>query len=205
MHVNQRKDILRKIAKILLTTAAIILSGCATHYTFDGQPYKNKADFHAATDLKITQVLANVQRLNKPVTERSLVFAFPSIAVLTAVSKERFVKTQKVQPIGTAKEILENLPIANYKLNRIYGDAAIRRGIYKTVRLIDLDSMDASIQPSANEDVVYFVEPEAGASQYFYASAKRGKQVFSIDRSQIGMSGKVNAFLDALQVQAIQD
>jgi len=195
----------RKIHGLVLVAAVTLLTGCAAQYALDGQKYANKEDFHAAADTRVAQVLQGVQPLPKPLTDRSLVFALPGSNVIVQSAKARFVTMEKKQPVGIANEILENVPAVNYKLGRVYGMAAAKRGIYKSVRIVDLDSMNSSIQPSASEDVVYYVEPELNSGQYFYASAKNGKQVFAFDKSQPGMGGKLNGFLEALQAQAVRD
>jgi hypothetical protein len=57
---------------------AALLTGCAAQYTLDGKTYTSKAEFHGAADANIAQVLQGIQPLAQPLTNRSLVFAFPS-------------------------------------------------------------------------------------------------------------------------------
>lgn len=184
---------------------SLFLSGCAATYTFDGSKYDNKQSFHAAVENKRTSSLAKIQPLQKPLTERNLIFATPKAEVLIAASKQNFTKIEGRQITGIAAEILENVTLANHKMAVIFGDAIEKRGIYQSVRQVSLDSMDSSLQPTAKDDVIYYTEPTIGSGQWFYASSKHGKQVFAFDRSKPGADGKINAFLDAAQAQAIRD
>ena len=65
--------------------------------------------------------------------------------------------------------------------------------------------MITSLEPSKEYDVIYYTEPSVGSGQYFYASIKHGKQIFSFDRSQTGPDGKVKAFVEAIQALAIRE
>lgn len=195
-----------KIGRYVVVIAQmIVLSGCAANYTLEGVKYNNKETFHAAVDNQKAVSLSKIQPLQKPLTDRGLIFAIPKAEVLIAASKQHFTKIEGRQPIGIAAEILENVPLANHKLSVVYGDAIEKRGIYRSVRKLPLESMDSSLQPTANEDVLYYTEPTIGSGQWFYASAKNGKQVFAFDRSKPGADGKISAFLEAVQAQAIRD
>ena len=184
---------------------AFFLSGCAATYSLEGVKYDNKESFHAAVESQKTASLANIQPLQRSLTERNLIFAFPKAEVLIETSKQRFAKIEGRQPMGIASEILENVPLANHKLSVVYGDAIEKRGIYQSVKQVPLDSMDSTLQPTAKDDVLYYTEPTIGSGQWFYASAKHGRQVFAFDRSKSGIDGKISAFLDAVQAQAIRD
>ena len=125
--------------------------------------------------------------------------------MLIAASKQNFTKIEGRPPIGIAAEILENVPLAHHKLSALYADAIEKRGIYQSVRQVPLDAMDSTLQPTAKDDVLYYNEPTVGSGQWFYASAKHGRQVFAFDRSKPGADGKIAAFLEAVQAQAIRD
>ena len=184
---------------------AVALSGCAATYTLEGAKYDNKEAFRSAAETHRSAALANIQPLPKSLTDKSLIFAFPSAEVLITASKQRFTKIENRQPTGIAKEILENIPYVNHRLITVFGDAVERRGIYKSVKHISLESMNSHIQPTTNEDVIYFIEPTLNSGQWFYASIKHGKQVFAYDRTREGIDGKISAFLEAVQAQAIRD
>lgn len=195
-----------KFSKLIISALYIAtLSGCAATYTFDGKKYENKETFHAAVESTRSSALSSVQPLPKPLTEKGLIFAMPSAEALISASKKNFTKIQGRAPMGIEDEILENLPRANHKMSAIFGEAVAKRGIFSSVKQISTESMDSSIQPTDKEDVIYYSEPTIGSGQWFYTSAKHGKQVFAFDRSRPGTDGKLAAFLEAVQAQAIRD
>lgn len=52
---------------------------------------------------------------------------------------------------------------------------------------------------------LYYVEPVQGAGQWFYTTAKGGKQVFAFDLSPTSATGRVKNYLDAVQAQAVRE
>lgn len=90
-------------------------------------------------------------------------------------------------------------------MTKVFFEGVQKRGIYSSVEIRDAMSMAVSIEPAQEYDVLYFTEPAIGSGQYFYSSVKHGKQVFAYDRSGEGVIAKVNAFIEAAQVQAIKD
>ena len=58
-----------------------------------------------------------------PVSKKKLIFAIPSEAALLSENNSRLLKTNGTQPVGIAKEMIENLTKANYKNVKIYFDA----------------------------------------------------------------------------------
>ena len=107
--------------------------------------------------------------------------------------------------MGIGIEQNNNMSKFAYKMTKVFFDGVQKRGIYSSVEIRDMPSMAVSIEPSQEYDVLYFTEPSVGSGQYFYASAKHGKQVFAYDRSGEGVTAKVNAFIEAAQVQAIKE
>lgn len=195
---------MKKIATACL--AALSLVGCGSvYYTLDGQKYANKELFHQAVDANVATTLNGVQPLPRPISDKSLVFAIPSAATLVDESKNRFAKQQGNPPSGSALEILENVPLANFKNLRVFGTAIQRKNIFRSVEFVETNSMTGSIAPTSTADVLQYVEPSLGSGQWFYSSAKHGKQVFAFDRSQAGYAGKVQAFLEAVQANAVRD
>lgn len=185
--------------------AATALTGCAVTYTYEGQKYTSKEDFHRAVDDNLANSVATITPLAAPLTERKLIIAIPSETTLHAEYVRRFVVGQGSQPIGNAKEIIDNLTKSNYKNYKVFYEAAQRRNIYSATQFVTLDSMNGSLEPSSTTDTLYFVEPTQGSGQWFYATAKYGKQIFAYDRSSPGAAGKLKGFNDALQVQAIRN
>lgn len=193
------------IKKILGLVAAITLSGCAVNYTYDGLKYDSKEKLHQAVDSHVFRTLATVTPLAKPLTQKKLLFAMPSEATLINESKKNFIKSQGSAPTGAALEILENLPKSNYKNIKIFFDAVQKRNLYLSVQFIEMQSMTGSLAASMDTDTLYMVEPTLGSNQWYYTSFKQGKQIFAYDRSSPTAEGKVQAFIDAVQVQAIRD
>ena len=150
-------------------------------------------------------MIADVVPLSKPLTTKKLLFAMPSEAAMIAEATNRFVKLQGTAPIGQAKEIIENLPKLGYRSIRVGYEAVQKKGIYGSTQIIEMQSMTGSYAAADDTDVLLYVEPTQGAGQWFYTSAKHGKQIFAYDRSSPNTSGKVRAMVDAVQAQAIRD
>lgn len=193
------------IKKILGLVVVIALSGCAVNYTYQGQKYDSKEKLHQAVDDHISRTLATVTPLPKPLSNKKLVFAIPSEATLINESKKNFIKTQGTAPTGAALEILENLPKSHFKNIKIFFDAVQKRNLYASVQFLEMQSMTGSFAASTDTDTLYMVEPTLGSNQWYYTSLKQGKQIFAYDRSSPTADGKVQAFIDAVQVQAIRD
>lgn len=193
------------IKKFVGLIVVVALSGCAVTYRYDGQKYDSKEKFQQAVDSTISSALSNITPLPVPLTQKKLVFALPSEATLFDESTKRFVKLTGNQPTGNAKEILENLPRANLKGSKMFFDAIQKRNIYASTQFIEMQSMTGSFAASADTDTLYMVEPSQGSLQWYYTSLKHGKQIFAYDRSSGTPAGKVQAFLDAVQAQAVRD
>jgi uncharacterized lipoprotein len=181
------------IKKILGLVAVIALSGCAVNYTYEGQKYDSKEKLHQAVDGHVFRTVATITPLPKPLTQKKLIFAIPSEATLFEESKKRYAKSQGTTPTGPAFEILENLTKSNYKNIKVFFDAVQKRNLYASVQLIELQSMNGSLAASTN------------TSQWYYTSLKQDKQIFAYDRSSPTAEGKVQAFVDAVQIQAIRE
>jgi len=191
--------------KIFAITLVGMLSGCAVTYTYEGQKYDSKEKFHQAVESNMTAALAGIVPLPKPLTQKKLIFAMPSEAALIAESTKRFVQMQGTQPSGPAKEILENITKSNLKNAKVFYDGVQKRNIYSSVQFIEMQSMTGSYAASDGADALYIVEPTAGSGQWYFVSLKHGKQIFAYDRSAPTAAGKVQAFIEAVQAQAIRD
>lgn len=192
---------IKKFAGLFVVVA---LSGCAVNYTYEGQKYDSKEKFQQAVDATVVGALSGITPLATPLTQKKLVFAMPSEATLIDESTKRFVKTQGTQPIGPAKEILENIPRSTYKNIKVFHDAVQKRNIFTSTQFVEMQSMTGSFAASADTDTLYMVEPSQGSGQWYYTSLKHGKQIFAYDRSSPTSAGKVQAFIDAVQAQAIR-
>lgn len=192
--------------KIMLGFVAILaLSGCAVNYTFEGQKYDSKEKFQQAVDDLYTRALISVIPLTKPITQKKLIVAIPSESTLIEESKKRYIKLQGASPAGAALEVLENLPRSNYKGLKVFFDAVQKKNLYVSVQLIEMQSMTGTLAASIETDVLYMIEPAQNAGQWYYTSLKQGKQVFAYDKSGTTLEAKLQAFIDAVQLQAIRD
>lgn len=193
------------IRKFVAAIVFLALSGCAVNYTFDGQKYDSKEKFNQAIDSKVLSVLSTITPLPKPLSQRKLIFAMPSEATLIDESMKRFAARAGTQATGQAAEIVQNLTRSNYKNTKVFYDAVQKKNIYVATQFIEMQSMTGSFAASPDTDVLFMVEPDQGSTQWFYVSQKQGKQIFSYDRSDITYAGKLKAFVDAAQAQAIRE
>lgn len=188
-----------------IVTVCCVLSGCATGYTYDGGRYPDKESFNAAVDTKLGQATASVSPLPVPITKKTLVFAIPSEQLIVRQSIANFSKVAG-RGIGMGEEMMARpVWIANYKGLRAFHDAIVRRNIYQNVKYIELDTLTPDLQATATEDALYLWEAQMGAAQWYFTSAKAGKQAFAFDRGGVDMNARTKAFIDAVQVYAIRD
>lgn len=195
----------RKIAFVTAIIAAAVLSGCAVTYTYDGQKYNSKEAFHYAVKTDLDNGLDAVIPLAAPITSKKLILGVPSEPTIRTEFIRRFVTAQGREPIGNAKEIIENMAIFSYTGMQRFTDIARKRNIYSSVQFVELDTINGSIEPSAEADALYYVEPKQGAGQWFYSSQKYGKQVFAFDKSGGTTASKAKGFYEALQAQAVRN
>lgn len=193
---------IKKFAVLIVFTA---LSGCAVNYTFEGQKYDSKEKFQQAVESNALAVVSTITPLPIPLSQRKLIFAMPSESTIIDESVRRFVVLKGTQPIGPAAEILQNLSKSNYKNIKVYYDAVQKKAIYASTQFVDMQSMTGSFAASPDSDVLYMVEQSQGSNQWYYVSHKQGKQIFAYDRSSPTFEGKVQAFVDAVQAQAIRE
>lgn len=193
---------IKKFASLIVVVA---LSGCAATYTYDGQKYDSKEKFQRAVDSTVSGVLSTITPLPMPLTQRNLVFAIPSETTILNVSVGYHVKINGSPPNALQNEMIENLSKANYKNMKVFFDAVQKKNIYASTQLIEMQSGTGSFAASADTDTLYYVEPSQGSGQWYYNSLKNGKQIFAADRSSPTPAGKVQAFVDAVQAQAIRD
>ena len=188
-----------------LVLAALTLTGCAATYTLDGNKYDSSASFQNAVEAQRANAIASVKKLPQPLNTKKLIAALPSEQTLLEENIRRVTKNNGTSPSGITMELIINLTKSNYKLSKVFYEAVQARGIYSEVEIRDMPSMAISLEPSKDYDVIYYTEPALNTGQYFYASAKHGKQIFAFDRSVVGIEAKTNAFIEAVQAQAIKD
>jgi hypothetical protein len=194
-----------KFKLVVTLGACVLLLGCATTYTYDGQRYASKEELLAAVDQRLLQVTETIKSLPHPVSSKQLVFAVPTEAAAMKQSVKNFEATNG-RMIGLGEQIiLGNITAANVKTLKVYFDAIKKRNIYQDVRFVDLDTTSAELQSSANEDVLFYSEPRRESGQFYYVSSKSGKQAFAWDKAGATMEARVRAFVEAVQAQAVRD
>jgi hypothetical protein len=189
-----------------IVVACAMLSGCATTYTFDGKRYSSKEEMLAGADQALANAANSIQPLSAPVASRSLLFAIPSEKTAIALSAATF-EANSGRMIGLGEQIiLSNITTANTKAMRALHEVIKRRNLYPSLRYVELDTTTADLQASASEDVLYWTETtRQGSGQWYYVTAKSGKQVFAFDRGGADMNARTKAFVDALQSFALRD
>ena len=185
--------------------ALVALSGCAVHYTWEGQKYDSKEKFHQAIESSMSSALSTIAPLATPLTQRKLVFAMPSEATLLNENVRRHAVLNGSQPNVQQTEMYVNLAKGAVTSIRVYFDAIQKKNIYGSVQFIGMQSTTGSYAASPDTDVLYYVEPSQGSGQWYYVSHKHGKQVFAVDRSSPTPAGKIQAFVDAAQAQAVRE
>ena len=190
---------------IVIFSVATLLAGCTTTYTYNGRQYQGEQAFVMAVDSSLTESLASIQPLTKPVSTKTLVFAIPSQQSVFEQSVANFVKIAGRAPSGEAEVIVRNLSASNYKGIRSFYEIVKRKNIYQEVTLLERITSTGDLQAGLNQDVLYWSEPQLGSGQWYYVTSKSGKQVFAFDRGGATMADRSNAFAQAVQVFAIRD
>jgi hypothetical protein len=192
--------------KILSICAlALVVSGCGTVYTYNGQKYDSKERFLQAAEALNTTVLATISPLKTPLTTKKLIFAIPSALAFTEADKRNYINKVGREPSDQQVETQLIVNRANFIGTRVYGEAIQKRSIYSTISFIEMDSTVGAFAASPDTDTLVLVVPAVNAAQWFYTSHKNGKQVFSYDKSILTHEGKLQAFIDAAQAAVLQD
>lgn len=190
---------------VSLFFAVVLLSGCATNYTFEGARYEGSEAFQRAVDQHVSATLAQVTPLPKPLTNKRLIVAIPSEATILTENIKRTAALNGRQPTGVQLELIENLSKSTHKTTVVAYDAIKKRGVFPGVIVNETATPVNSIEPSKDYDVMYYTEATPGSGQLFYSSVKHGRQVFPWDRSGANMSAKISAFIESVQALAIRD
>ena len=183
----------------------LMLSGCATRYTFEGQIYDSKGLFLKAVEDRAADTLALITPLKVPISNKKLIMAMPSEQVFNNLSHELFIKINKQEPNSIQKEMVSNLNRSNYLMIKIFFDAIQKKNIYRETQFINMQSGVESFSPSSNVDVLYLTMTDAKSEQFFFLSDRNGREIFSYDRSSPTVAGKVQAAVEAMQIRAIRE
>ena len=193
------------IKTFAILSVIFALCGCATIYSYNGQQYDTKEKYLSAVDAHVSSVLNTITPLPAPLSQKKLVFAIPTVTAFTEQDKRNFITRENKQPTEQQIQIQLNVNQGNVKNIKVFFDAIQKRNIYASTQFIEMDSTTGSFAASPEADTLYLIAPSENSVQWYYTSAKNGKQIFSYDRSSPTAEGKVQAFVDAVQVQAIRD
>ena len=193
------------IKKFVSLIAVVALSGCAVTYTYNGEKYNSQEKFQQAVDAHVSSQLATITPLPTPLTQRKLIFAVPSLAAWNEQGVKAFVKAQDKEPTEQQKEVGATLNRANAKNIKVFFDGIQKKNIFASTQFIEMESTTGSFAASPDTDTLFLVGPNSNSMQWFYTSFKHGKQIFSYDRSNPTAEGKLQAFIEAVQAQAIRD
>ncbi|MDD2608558.1 MAG: hypothetical protein PHX60_02545 [Giesbergeria sp.] len=193
------------IKKIAITICFLALGGCATTYIYDNKSYDSKEKYLQAVDAKVATVLASIKPLPRPLTQRKLVVAIPSAIALTEAEKKNFVKVQGKEPSAQQVEVQLNVNHGVFKDTKVFFDAIQKMNIFASTQFIEMDSTTGYFPASPDTDTLFISISPGNSGQWFYVSHKYGKQIFLYDKSNATAEVRLQAFIDAVQVQALRD
>lgn len=192
-----------RVLALLFVTVA--LGGCAATYTYNNQRYNSKEEMMAGAEAALARSVNSVVPLPSPPAKRNILFAIPNLPTMVNVSVKTF-EQRAGRMIGLGEQIvLTNVTEVNHRSTKALYEVVVRRNLYPATRYIELDTAAPELQASAGEDVLYYYEPTVGSGQWYYVTAKAGKQVFAFDRGGATMEAKTKAFVDAVQAFALRD
>lgn len=195
----------RLVTRLSLAIAVLALAGCAATYNYNGKHFDNEQGFHAAIEADRVNSLEAIRPHATPLTKKRLIVALPSEQAIYDENARRHTALRGSPPMGIAVEQNRNLSKANHTIMMTMFQALQKRGVYPSIEIREQPTLAVSLEPSAEYDVMWYSEPSQGTGQYFYASAKHGRQVFAFDRSSPTVAGRNAAFVDAVQLLAIRD
>ena len=193
------------IRKLALLAVPFVLAGCAQAYIYEGKRYDSAEAMFMAGNTAHTDALRQITPLPQALTSKKLIVAIPSEKAFYDAGYAYATKIDGRVPTGPNLETFTNLVKFNHGAIKNLYDAIERRRIYSSTSYREMGSTVVNLEPSADTDVMYVTSPDPTSAQWFYASQKYGKQVFAFDRSVPGPTGKTNAFLEAVQAQAIRE
>lgn len=193
--------------KLLLSIGALFLAGCGTNiiYNIGDKTYDDPDDFIQAGEENNLAVKRAILPLQKKLTDKKLIIVF--------ASKDAIMANSTAQAEARIKKKLNEDLIENHETMAIYSvngvknmyEAASIKGIYSHVVYRETNTLTNSLAPAADYDTLAWYQENGGVGQWFYSSAKYGKQIFVFDQTSKEASVKTEAFLSALQALAIRD
>lgn len=195
------------ISRFIIVAILFVLSGCGTktYYTLGSDSYDDEDDFIEATIEKTAAVNRAVMPLPKQLTDRKLIIVFPTKEALVAQAKKQSKETFGKEPHKNFVYQTEILSQHTSIMIRSMYEAAKTKAIYSHVSLRETDTTMNTLAAAADYDTLVWYEEAKGLGQWFYTSAKLGKQVFTWDRTSPNLQVNTEAFLKSLQALAIRE
>lgn len=195
------------ITRFLSIFILVILAGCGTRYTYtyQGKIYDDEDDFLKEVSLSNERVKRAILPLPKQLTSKKLIVVFPSMATILADSTARE-KTRLNRNLRSGEvEMMENIAKSGFDNVTMLYEVTKIRGIYSHVAFRESNTLTNALAPSAEYDTLVWYEEAAGMGQWFYSSAKFGRQVFTWDRTSKDIQENTNAYLSALEALSIRE
>lgn len=201
------------IKNSLAALSVLALTGCLfsmeTRYTLDDKQFKTSGEYLQAVDAKMSNLSKSIEPLPKTVTQQKLLIAIPSQDAFVARVQPNIdkVATKSLLVPGGEKagrDLIETNAKADYLGVKVLADAVIQRNIYPSVQVVNMPETTGNYAATADTDVLYLAIT-GGSAQWFFDSAKRGRNPFAYDRTSQTPSVVIQKFVDAVQSQAALD
>jgi hypothetical protein len=201
------------IKNSLVALSVLALTGCLfsmeARYALDDKQFKTSGEYLQAVDAKMSNLSKSIEPLPKTVTQQKLLIAIPSQDAFVARVQPNIdkVATKSLLVPGGEKagrDLIETNAKADYLGVKVLADAVIQRNIYPSVQVVNMPETTGNYAATADTDVLYLAIT-GGSAQWFFESAKRGRNPFAYDRTNPTPSVVTQKFVDAVQSQAALD
>lgn len=201
------------IKNSLAALSVLALTGCLfsmeARYTLDDKQFKTSGEYLQAVDAKMSNLSKSIEPLPKTVTQQKLLIAIPSQDAFVARVQpniDRVATKSLLVPGGekAGRNLIETNAKADYLGVKVLADAVIQRNIYPSVQVVNMPETTGNYAATADTDVLYLAIT-GGSAQWFFDSAKRGRNPFAYDRTNPTPSVVTQKFVDAVQSQAALD
>lgn len=185
--------------------AAILVTGCGSTYTLEGNKYGSKPEFLRATQTISDDAVSSIQPLPSPLTNKSLVFAIASANLVKQNAIQLHKERQMKDLMSGEIDVLDGLARSDQISAEGFGKGIQRRNIYKSVNMVTMESAKSVPEASAGTDVLYVISADGKPAQWYFVSHKSGRQIFAYDQAVSNMKQRTKNFVDAVQAYALRD
>lgn len=181
---------------------AVMLTGCATTYKFEGNTYASAEEYLAANDVLFRdaqkQLIAEL-RAPEPLSKKTLTVGIPT---LDAIKEYQAPNPMMLPPQQIV--ILYNISAGNRKEVEMFASTMKELNIYQEVKVVD--TTGGHLQPSSTESVLYmYMTPGAKSFQWYINGGKAGLQAVNMDRGQPRFLGKAKSHFNSVKGYALTD